>query len=244
MICMSPIITSLLLCLGLVLPHVFKHLAPSVPPSLPTPLIFKASITIFHSALTQLASSRKKEYTYVTHLIRSVIYSYLKYSLLFLPYSLKNFWKSLSESESEVAQLCPTLWDPMACSLPGFLVHGILQARILEWVTISFSRRSSWPRGWTQVSRIIGRHFTISFFSTAIHFLTHSIQAVCSPHSRKYPLNTGNLIAKSDRQFFYTIWPFYEIWYCTPCFSFLEISLQASEMPLKPLFFFAFRYKV
>ena len=63
--------------LDIVLPHIFKHLAPSVPPSLPTPLIFKASITIFHSALTQLASSRKKEYTYVTHLIRSIpIYIY------------------------------------------------------------------------------------------------------------------------------------------------------------------------
>ena len=48
----------------------------------------------------------------------------------------------------------------MACSRPGFPVHGIFQARILEWVTISFSRRSSQPRDWTQVSCIVGRHFT------------------------------------------------------------------------------------
>ena len=41
------------------------------------------------------------------------------------------------ESESEVAQSCPTLWEPMDCSLPGSSVHGILQARILEWVAIS-----------------------------------------------------------------------------------------------------------
>ena len=54
--------------------------------------------------------------------------------------------KPLSESESEVAQLCPTLCDSANCSLPGFSVHGILQARILEWVTISFSRGSSRPR--------------------------------------------------------------------------------------------------
>ena len=40
-----------------------------------------------------------------------------------------------------VAQLCPTLYDPMDCSLPGSFVHGILQARILEWVAISFSNR-------------------------------------------------------------------------------------------------------
>uniref|UniRef100_A0A8C6E430 Cytochrome c oxidase subunit 5A, mitochondrial n=1 Tax=Moschus moschiferus TaxID=68415 RepID=A0A8C6E430_MOSMO len=45
-----------------------------------------------------------------------------------------------------IAQSCPTLCDPVDCSLPGFSVHGILQARILEWVTISFSRGSSQPR--------------------------------------------------------------------------------------------------
>ena len=41
---------------------------------------------------------------------------------------------------SEVAQLCPTLWDPMDCSLPGSSVRGISQTRILEWAAISFSR--------------------------------------------------------------------------------------------------------
>ena len=50
------------------------------------------------------------------------------------------------KSESEVAQSCPTLCDPMDCSLPGSSVHGILQARILEWGAISFSRGSSQPR--------------------------------------------------------------------------------------------------
>ena len=66
-----------------------------------------------------------------------------------------------SESESEVTQSCPTLCDPMDCSLPGSSVHGIFQARVLEWVAISFSRWSSWPRDWTWVSRIAGRRFTI-----------------------------------------------------------------------------------
>ena len=42
-------------------------------------------------------------------------------------------------SESEVAQSCPTLSDPMDCSLPGFSVHGIFQARLLEWGAIAFS---------------------------------------------------------------------------------------------------------
>ena len=45
--------------------------------------------------------------------------------------------------ETEVAQLCPTLWDPVDCSPPGSSVRGILQARILEWGAISFSRGSS-----------------------------------------------------------------------------------------------------
>ena len=67
----------------------------------------------------------------------------------------------MCESESEVAQSCPTLCNPMDCSLPGSSVHGIFQARVLEWVAISFSRGSSRPRDWTQVSRIVGRHFTI-----------------------------------------------------------------------------------
>ena len=54
------------------------------------------------------------------------------------------------------AQLGPTLCDPMDCSLPGSSVHGISQERILEWVAISFSRWSCWPRDWTWVS-CIGR---------------------------------------------------------------------------------------
>ena len=65
------------------------------------------------------------------------------------------------ESENEISQSCPTLCDPMDCSPPGSSVHGIFQARILERVAISFSRRSSKTRDWTQVSRIVGRRFTV-----------------------------------------------------------------------------------
>ena len=54
------------------------------------------------------------------------------------------------ESESEVAQSCLTLCNSMDCSLPCSSVHGILQARVLEWVAISFSRRSSQARDRTQ----------------------------------------------------------------------------------------------
>ena len=63
-----------------------------------------------------------------------------------------------------VAQSCLTLWDPMSdpcVSPPGSSVHGILQARIPEWVAVLFSRGSSQPRDWTQVSSIAGRFFTV-----------------------------------------------------------------------------------
>ena len=62
---------------------------------------------------------------------------------------------------SEVSQSCPTFCDPMDCSLPGSSVYGIFQARVLEWVAISFSRGSSWPRDRTRISRIVGRCFTV-----------------------------------------------------------------------------------
>ena len=50
------------------------------------------------------------------------------------------------KSESDVSQLCPTLRDPLDCSLPGFSVHGISQARVIEWVAIAFSE-SQYKKG-------------------------------------------------------------------------------------------------
>ena len=60
-----------------------------------------------------------------------------------------------------VAQLCLTLCDPVDCSPPGFSVHGILQARILEWIAIPFSRGFTQPGDQIQVSCIAGRFFTV-----------------------------------------------------------------------------------
>ena len=72
-----------------------------------------------------------------------------------------------ADSETESGSVCLTLCDPM-----DYTLHGILQAKILEYVAIPFSRKSCQPRGWTQVSRIAGGFFTIwdtredqSFFS-------------------------------------------------------------------------------
>ena len=63
--------------------------------------------------------------------------------------------QTLNEAKVKVAQLCPTLFDPM-----DYAVHGIPQARILEWVAFPFSRGSSQPRDQTQVSCIAGEFFT------------------------------------------------------------------------------------
>jgi len=71
-----------------------------------------------------------------------------------------NGFRHCGGSGGLVAKLCPTLVTPMDCSLPGSFVHGILQARILEWVAISFSRGSSQPRNQTQISHTAGRFFT------------------------------------------------------------------------------------
>ena len=62
-------------------------------------------------------------------------------------------------SEVKIAQSCPTLCDPMDC-IYIYSVHGILQARILEWVAFPVSRKSSQPRDQTQVSHVAGRYFT------------------------------------------------------------------------------------
>ena len=70
----------------------------------------------------------------------------------------------------KVAQSCPTLWDPMNCT-----VHGILQARILEWVAFPFSRGSSQPRDWTQVSCIAGGFFTSWDTRKARHTLSEGL---------------------------------------------------------------------
>ena len=70
-----------------------------------------------------------------------------------------------------VAQSCPTLCNPMDCSLLGFSVHGIFQARILEWVTILFSRGFSWPRDCTHISvSWIGRRFLYYWATREAHY--------------------------------------------------------------------------
>ena len=85
---------------------------------------------------------------------------------------------------SEVAQSCPTLCNPMDCSLPGFSIHGIFQARVLEWVAISFSRGSSQPRDQTHLLHCRQTLYSLSHQETktlvfSCMELSHIIPKVC-----------------------------------------------------------------
>ena len=83
-------------------------------------------------------------------------------------------WRLASESESVSGLVVSNSCDPMGCSPPGSPVHGILQARILECITIPFTRVSSRPRDRTQVSRITGRVFTI-WATREAHFASRQV---------------------------------------------------------------------
>ena len=80
----------------------------------------------------------------------------------------KTFWSEV-KSLSRI-RLC----DPMDCSLPGFSVRGIFQARVLEWIAMSFSRGSSRPRNRTRVSRTAGRCFTYRLSHQGSPWMSHN----------------------------------------------------------------------
>ena len=77
---------------------------------------------------------------------------------------------------AKLLQLCPPLCDPVGCSLPGSSVHRILQAGVLKWVAISFSRGSSQPRDWTHVSCLL--HWQMSSLP-----LAPPAEKAMAPHS-------------------------------------------------------------
>ena len=84
-----------------------------------------------------------------------------------------------------VTQSCPTLYDSMDCRQPGSSVHGILQARIWEWVAMSFSRVSSQPRNRSQVPRIAGGFFTSIYCCCCL--VAKSCQTLCNPMNCSLP---------------------------------------------------------
>ena len=118
-----------------------------------------------------------------------------------------------SEWVSEVAQSCPTLCDRMDCSLPDSSVHGIFQARVLKWVAISFSRRCSRPRGWTWVSHIVGRCFTV----WATRETPSQVVLVVKKKKKNPPANAGDTRNTGSIPVLGKM-PWSRKWYPTPVF--------------------------
>ena len=90
------------------------------------------------------------------------------------------------------------LFNPMDCSLPGSSVHGILQARMLEWVAISSSRGSSWPRDWTHLSCIGKRILYCWATRDTLLLFYHDLKNLSVSPSNKINL-------------FFAAWQFYNI---------------------------------
>ena len=132
-----------------------------------------------------------------------------------------------SESESEVAQLYPTLCDPVDCSLPGSSICGALQARILEWVAISFSRGSSRPRDRTQVSLIAGRRFTLWATRALIYNICFSLSDLLHSVWQTLHLPTSTVVAQSLS----LIWLFATPW-TAACQASLSFTIFQSLLKL------------
>ena len=117
----------------------------------PEQIVVSPSLTIrkskFHQhisqslhALIMMFRSKLKYFSIIHQIFQKIMWQYpLQHINIKVKYNLKTVWVLGTQS-------CLTLWDPMDWSLPGSSVHGILQARILAWVAIPFSRGSSWPK--------------------------------------------------------------------------------------------------
>ena len=102
------------------------------------------------------------------------------------------------KSESEVTQSCLTLSDPMDCSLPGSSVHGIFQARILEWGTIAFSVL---PHGLCIFSNVLTPVLTCLVPSFSLRFTCHFLKNSFAPHHCRHQVS----LIPTTLAFYFTI---------------------------------------
>ena len=120
--------------------------------------IFQARVLEWVAVSFSSGSSQPMNRTQVSRIVSRCFY-HLSHQGSLLLYSLK--WSEVKWSRSVVSD---------SLQPHGRTVHGIFQARVLEWIAISFSRGSSWPRNWTQVSRIAGRCFTV-WATSSLHLI-------------------------------------------------------------------------
>ena len=125
----------------------------------------------------------------------------------------------------QVTQSCPILCDPIDRSPPGSSVHRILQARILDYVAISFSRGSSHPRDWTRVSQTAGRFFTIWATRMSCDYHNHFLQ---------WMLPIIPLFPQKFSFFWCGLFLVDSLWYYCFCFIFLVFWSQGMWVPSTP----------
>ena len=138
---------------------------------------------------------------------------------------------------SLVTKSCMTLCNPRDCSPPGSSVHGVSQARILEWVSIFFYSRSSWPRNWTHVSGLAGRFLTTEPPGKPSHCTRAQPTSIWSiltllylqrPYfqTRSYSKVSGAWV-RTSIYFFSRIQP---ILFCEICYYLLEFFLTTTSL--------------
>ena len=128
-------------------------------------------------------------------------------------------------SEVKVTQPCLTLCDPMYFGLPGSSVHGIFQAVVLEWISISFSRGSSQPRDRTWVSRVVDRRFTV--------WATREVQKGYEEWKEKIFLQTPNLVQASFKHsLIHSFFNKIHLWWFSkhPLFQDTRLSINPSSL--------------
>ena len=132
---------------------------------------------------------------------------------------------------TKAPQLCPTLYGPINCSPPGSSVHGVLQARIIEWVAMPFSRGSFWPRDWTHISYI-------SFISRKVLYHYHHLGSPSLdpiPHSTRRAFTLFSKEAKLTNLF----WGIQGAQYPKPLASFIALWLSSISGSYRPLPYFS-----
>ena len=134
-----------------------------------------------------------------------------------------------------VTQWCSTLCNPMDRNPPGSSVHGILQARVLEWDVVPFSRGSSQPRDQTQVFCFAGRFFTIwaMMLSSGWNKMAHQ----CHSH---IPINrkraNGKIIPRPFKGITWKLHPPLQIMFCWPDLTYVPIPCCKGGWPVQALF--------
>ena len=136
--------------------------------------VFKLSFDLIIVVLTSKICEYKKTQEYMPYLSCKASQVPYPHPALFFLYHWLYLTCSRACVHAKSLQSHTILCNPMDCRPPGSSVHGVLQARILEWVAIPFSRGSSWPRNRTQLSCIAGRCFTVWVTREALMLLNYT----------------------------------------------------------------------